>query len=505
MGNMLVGGVYGDLKEYGNQAIGCFCCLMLAGPILIIIGISLLVASTSDTRMDFINEYNGQVDTWNSDFGTFDQFALSSKLQVAFTLNKKTTTSTLTGTAAPEPLGDKSQRSKETFTKVEKPWYYTTKIDDKTINSVYIAPTLLNPQGSGPVSLDILKDGKSLTGSQPNVGPVTFEPVVTIDTKYRWYVSRSSSASSSAIDCRKRGYDYPGTRFRNVPYCDNWCAEKGGAWTDNGKCYASQTATATGCCAAYWGARSACVVVDVSGKVKLEGCATSYQTSSKTSSYLPSTMESYLGESLNDDVMKAEAIQYAKMGRRSDWGKGMTVSIRHEKDPYIWTSEKTKGCSSGTNVNPPLYNEDVAEPKDSAGCFGPTPEQQRSSGVMFLIFGGIMCVFPCGLIFWLKNRNKNNNSSNYNNNGYAANSPNIQHGNQPQQAHYVNQQPQQAQYVNQQPQMAPVQAQFVQPVQPMQPVQAQYVPQPQQQYVPQQQPVGYAQAMPVQAQYVNNK
>ena len=116
MGNMLVGGVYGDMKEYGNQAIGCFCCLMLSGPILIIVGISMLVASTTDTRLDFISQYNGQVDTWNSDFGTFDIFwdALTVEFSVGV-FGKLPTTSPLTGAAAPEPLGDKSKRKEETL------------------------------------------------------------------------------------------------------------------------------------------------------------------------------------------------------------------------------------------------------------------------------------------------------------------------------------------------------------------------------------------------------
>ena len=133
-------------------------------------------------------------------------------------------------------------------TKVKKPWYYTTVIDPN-LNpalSPWAKISLLNPTSSDYITLDILKGGVSLIG--PVQSPVKFFPVVTIDTKYSWYVSRSSSASSSSIDCRKPGYNYPGTRFSKVPYCSSWCADNNGQWIDNGYVVFSFFGPVVWCC-----------------------------------------------------------------------------------------------------------------------------------------------------------------------------------------------------------------------------------------------------------------
>ena len=45
--SFLIGGVYGDLKEYGGNVAQCVCCLMCSGPLLIVLGLIFFVASFS--------------------------------------------------------------------------------------------------------------------------------------------------------------------------------------------------------------------------------------------------------------------------------------------------------------------------------------------------------------------------------------------------------------------------------------------------------------------------
>ena len=129
--SFLIGGVYGDLKEYGGNVARCVCCLMCSGPLLIVLGLILFVASFSDTRLQLISERNGYVDAWNSGLGAEgadSAFHGMTDLSMVFSLGGSFLGDNVVqtmGSTAPEPVGDTSQRDVESFTEVTEPWYYT--------------------------------------------------------------------------------------------------------------------------------------------------------------------------------------------------------------------------------------------------------------------------------------------------------------------------------------------------------------------------------------------
>ena len=74
MGNFMVGGVYGDLKEYGANVANCICCMMCLGPVLLIIGVAVFFQSFSDYRLAQITEYDTAVSAWNAGAGADRSF-----------------------------------------------------------------------------------------------------------------------------------------------------------------------------------------------------------------------------------------------------------------------------------------------------------------------------------------------------------------------------------------------------------------------------------------------
>ena len=130
--SFLIGGVYGDLKEYGGNVAQCVCCLMCSGPVLILVGIILFASSFNDNRLQMINERNGFVADWNSGLGAEganSAFHGMTDLSIVFSVARSTVGNEVVktmGSTAPEPVGDKSQRDEESFTEVTEPWYYKT-------------------------------------------------------------------------------------------------------------------------------------------------------------------------------------------------------------------------------------------------------------------------------------------------------------------------------------------------------------------------------------------
>ena len=74
IGEFFIGDVWGDVKEYGSAIVGCLCCLMCSGPVLLIIGVAVFVNSFTDTRLALINEYNADVDAWNTGYTLYVLF-----------------------------------------------------------------------------------------------------------------------------------------------------------------------------------------------------------------------------------------------------------------------------------------------------------------------------------------------------------------------------------------------------------------------------------------------
>ena len=81
--------------------------------------------SFDDYRLAQINEYNSAVASWNNAEGTSGKFQVGKGLNATLAaLHDGTTTHVLLGSVAPEPLGDKSLRSQESFTDVDAPYYF---------------------------------------------------------------------------------------------------------------------------------------------------------------------------------------------------------------------------------------------------------------------------------------------------------------------------------------------------------------------------------------------
>jgi hypothetical protein len=245
--DFLVGGVYGDMKEAGNSAMACVCCLLCVGPILIILGVATFISSFTDTRLHEIADYNHQVDVWN-DFGPSfagQSFYVSTGKEKA-----------LLGQVAPEFVGDKSLRVEEVFTPVQNPWYYALKDEDRT--SIF---------GHDVDSHGVERTTKSLTVSNPNgqMQVLTFPLIQTQTVEYNWHVHSYSSEGSGSITCRNPSHIYPGSRFDAVESCDTWCRfHIKGVWSSTfaagGDCYRTSTGS-TGCCKAFYGLDHICLRV----------------------------------------------------------------------------------------------------------------------------------------------------------------------------------------------------------------------------------------------------
>jgi hypothetical protein len=448
---------------------------MCSGPLLIVLGLIFFVASFSDTRLQLISERNGYVDAWNSGLGAEgadSAFHGMTDLSMVFSLGGSVLGDHVVqtmGSTAPEPVGDTSQRDVESFTEVTEPWYYTLsepfKYADLGVNNFD------NYDDFTTNTVDIMwKKGtveEKLT---------TITPVIKTAIPYDWYVSRSSSQSSDSIDCTDPNYDYPGTRFSSKIECDDWCRREGGTWLGGSSCYNQATSGTQraddSCCVAHWGAVKACFLWKDSngGEVVNEGCQTSFgsklsRSSSSNDEYDSAGFENAatgheLGGSLSQlPVLYARYTQdLSSSSRTTAFLPTLEVSVRHETDPYVPISELTGGCTSGTSSKTPIIGSSdtsanvFSEPSGGARCFGLTPEEMRQIALTCFILGGILSIFPCGVIYYLTKKKK---------------------GRQPQ-AYTASSQPQvQAQVV-----MAPGAYQQQQQFQPVI-AQAQYVPQPQ--------------------------
>ena len=492
------GGFFGMYDALGQMA-SCLFCLMCLGPILLIAGVYVMSLAAQDNRGVIIKEYGSAVEKWNSGAGASGEFK-GYDISAKFSTAGQPPTTVLLGSVAPEPLGDQSLRSSEAFVDVVDPWYYSTLSDDKTINTAYPGYDGCASFASCPPPGYTKGTSVSLTFEGTNVESSTtdFFPVVAYDTPYSWYCSSSSSSSrrrssggSSSSSCSNTCND-PDSYNRNtaVSDCDDWCRDIGGTWYDNGKCYQSQSssATATGCCHVYYGARDACFTSKVSNTdlpreahkviVSQEACETS-----------------------NTQVKSEDGtILYGAMTSKTQWGAGMKISIRHELDPYIQASRITGGCTSGTSGSMNYMTGYSAPSGTSSQCFGLTPEQLLNYAYILLFFGFVFSSVPCGVMYCLLKR-KNNTGNNYNNNNNNNNAGVIVAGGQQHQGVMLAVPQNGNNYGQQQIKQQQIpQAIYAPQVQPVQPVyQPQYQPQP---MVVQPQPVQQVyQPQPVQQVY----
>ena len=69
---MCLGGLVDDIKEAGSAILGCFCCFMCAGPVLVVVGVAFLVSSLTDTRGIKIEQYENQLSFYNTKGWAFE-------------------------------------------------------------------------------------------------------------------------------------------------------------------------------------------------------------------------------------------------------------------------------------------------------------------------------------------------------------------------------------------------------------------------------------------------
>jgi hypothetical protein len=335
----------------------------------------------------------------------------------------------LLGAVAPEPIGDKSLRSKEEITKVENPYYYTTKTGD---GETFFGPS--NYFG------DLLKKQSYFQiDTSSSIPPATsgtiklpaFRRLQQVSLTYNWYVSTTSSGGSGEIICRNPTATYPGTRFNDKITCANWCAQNKGTWFAKEKgCYSNQAQTPTkGCCRAYYALESVNLrvkkiskesdgryVLAKGGLSSKEGATVSAQndeggcTYDYLSSNLPTSSSS---SSLSKQGMSAFSYSLISLSPPSNQMfpesqvsgtyhvpnykvNDFSIVIRHEEDPFIGASLITKGCSSCSNDAAPTYPRGTCTEDTSHQCFGLTPEQKRHMALIFFGLGALFLVFPCG-------------------------------------------------------------------------------------------------------------
>ena len=131
------GGFIGGMIESIGQIFYCICCMLVLGPILVIIGIAIFSSSFADTRMTGITKYDQAVDKWNSgpDANTkFQNLEIFAEFKLALSISTPQT-KILLGATAPEPLGDEALRKEETFTTIKSPFVSSATPPFKAVNS----------------------------------------------------------------------------------------------------------------------------------------------------------------------------------------------------------------------------------------------------------------------------------------------------------------------------------------------------------------------------------
>ena len=328
------------------------------------------------------------------------------------------------------------RKDKETFTKVGARVAY--KVALTRTESTYAA------------GFKIARTKVTLGGTSGLTDTFEFDSVIEIagrNLKYNWYVGAGSSAQPSSISCKAPSAvysQYPGTRFNGMATCDQWCKSNNGKWsgpdTKGSKCYPSSMAkdkapkTDTGCCVVpktYAGLKEINLVVNCATKTSCKIGSTLTVGKDKTAdtnnalsfakggsmaaspdfTSMPFTQLNY---DLENTMRSPSAgdyppLIYSTMGddgtKYNEWKKDikLMVSIRSDKDPYYAASTinpSRRGCVSGTDFGAKGYTElyTTFAYKANDQCFGSTPGQKASSGVMLIIIGSIIlspfcCIF----------------------------------------------------------------------------------------------------------------
>jgi hypothetical protein len=411
--------------------------MIICGPFLIFIGIYLLFdAAGVDERLLYIADYNKLVDTWNEKGATdFEGISFTATVSNGTKVGNVSAYAIQPGVSsftayAPNDFPDTGypdeiqRKDKETFTKTKKRVAY--KIGLTRVNT-YTA-------GWKSVQQTLTLGGAGLDNT------FNFESVVKVpgkSLKYNWYVDKSSSDGPDTITCKAPPdvySQYPGTRFNKKILCKDWCEANNGEWKGTtAKCYPSSMAkqdapkTDTGCCKvpdSYLGLKQISLVATCTSKTSCKIDASKASTGGSMNAWsdfkaTPYTNSNLLGEVSGftnvkrSGILKNDqypALIYAPMGKTIDWRAAISldVTIRSVQDPYYASSKIYKGatgCVSGTDVEPYKMYDEFAY-KKGAQCFGATPGQKASSGLMLIVIGAILLSPFCCVIYFARSQGK---------------------------------------------------------------------------------------------------
>jgi len=539
-----------DIKEAGSAILGCFCCFMCAGPVLVVVGVAFLVSSLTDTRGIKIEQYENQLSFYNTKGWSFEGQDLWVQAHAS------TNAGVMTGSNGWQDVGKMAQ------------WDAAkSNAENKVRDSLYSSPPLekgtayeWSAAGSAPLSSNLTQHDQNsnqffkLRVRNAANDVVSESDVLRAKVDNRFFLDYTPSqnkATGGGIQCYAQQYSssyqskHRAEIKRKYPTCEAYCAERSGQFQWRGTEQASDRAQ----CTQTLGLKRVAWRLCLGGLTTIESCPCTGTKCAVTTAEkaLPpyectagtckagadsevltdgkfGTAESYNfvektwsnTSGIERPVGDFHVAQYGLV-RQADRGlfegsgldgqhlKKLEVRVRWQQDPYILASALTGGCSSGAGDsflywNPSTATTGKVSGSDNSGtgqCFGLTVEQKRQIGIACLVVG-ILCLLPvyC-LVKWARGRKAKSAPPPPAGAGAGAGVMPV-----PQKVQYPAQYPAQ-QMVAQQPVMVgQPQPQYVMAGQPMQ--QVQQVQQPGQQVVmmqavqPGQQPVMVAQ--PVYAQ-----
>ncbi|KAK3270251.1 hypothetical protein CYMTET_21342 [Cymbomonas tetramitiformis] len=95
------GGFLDEIWELGQKIVGCACCLLFIGPILIIVGIVFLVMAANDPRSGEVSDYNAIVKNWEGqNYEKFKKAYCADESNCDFSVIMSHTDGNFSGTAA---------------------------------------------------------------------------------------------------------------------------------------------------------------------------------------------------------------------------------------------------------------------------------------------------------------------------------------------------------------------------------------------------------------------
>jgi len=284
-----ISGMWDDFVDLGRNIIGCICCMMCIGPILILIGIIVLISAIKDSRGDKIKQYNAAVDKWTA--------SARAEFAAAQFVNN--------GASPPETLG--------TVTTGD-----ILKDDDKDIKSYqalkYQSTTGFGAYASGTVGTVGVQYTSDIAASQDNGSPSS----IAVTLPFSSY--RSTGTTGLSKSCTNSPTTTSSGSSDNRPLCSSVCAEDGGTWDANANT-----------CHFYRVASRFCLKVALSGSTWAAtatpgagiGCLYKTQAGIKGDWGIATTQQSSPGTTVDPSRVN--------------------IMIRSSADPYILASELTKG------------------------------------------------------------------------------------------------------------------------------------------------------------------